>query len=51
MRDEIDQKEYENKCKSSQKRTKVLKKVPKPSHTLIKMKRITFFSHKKGSLF
>ena len=47
MRDKIYQKEYENKHKSSQKRVKVPKKVPKPSHTLIKIKRITFFSHKK----
>ena len=47
VRDKIYQKEYENKYKSSQKRVKVPKKVPKPSHTFIKMKRITFFSHKK----
>ena len=47
MRDKIYQKEYENKHRSSQKRVKVPKKVPKPSHTLIKMKRINFFSHKK----
>ena len=47
MRDKIYQKEYENKYKSSQKRVKVPKKVPKPSQTFIKMKRITFFSHKK----
>ena len=50
MRDKIYQKEYENKYKSSQKRVKVPKKVPKPSHTFIKMKRITFFLTKKGSL-
>ena len=47
VRDKIYQKEYENKHKSSQKRVKVPKKVPKSSHTLIKIKRITFFSHKK----
>ena len=50
MRDKIYQKEYENKHRSSQKRVKVPKKVPKPSHTLIKMKRIPFFLTKKGSL-
>ena len=51
MRDEIDKKEYENKHKSSQKRAKVLKKVPKPSYTLIKMKKITFFFHKHRKSF
>ena len=41
-RDEIDQKEYSNKLKFSQKRAKDC--CIQRSNTLIKMKRITFFS-------
>ena len=42
MRDEIDQKEYENKCKSSQKRT-----LQTLSHTYKNEKNNFFFSQKR----
>ena len=48
LNDEIDKKEYKNKHKFPIKELRTV--VPKPSFTLIEIKRITFFHKQKNSL-